>query len=71
MNNKVKCGIVVDNYKLRTYKRRLKKEGYTDYKTSPWEFQTTTIAVKVDPKDVGHIHKICKELEAMFLRNRN
>lgn len=57
-----KAGIVVDNYKLPFFEKRLTAEGY-EYNTAPFTPSTTTITVMVEKAEISYIGRMCKELE--------
>ncbi len=71
IDKKVKIGIVVDNYKLMTYKVTLKKKGFDDFKTFSFADNTTSIKIKAKAIDIGTINEICKELEEHFAALKN
>ena len=61
-----KVGIVADNYKVERFKKELTKKGFTDFVTSPFTAETTTIAVNVPDDKVSEVHKICRQVEIHF-----
>lgn len=67
----MKIGIVVDNYKVSTYQKRLEKERFV-YESHPWKQDLTSIIVKSDdPSAKDKVESICTELENYFFALRN
>jgi nitrogen regulatory protein PII len=68
---KKKVGIVVDNYKVDTFKKELEKKGYTDVSTYPFVKKTTQIHVIVNDADVETVRRLCVKLEHTIKRGMN
>lgn len=68
-----KIGIICNNYKVNTYKKRLKEKRYIfSTEPQPGNSNLTLIKIKGDlEKDQPLIHQLCKEIEAYFLAKRN
>ena len=70
MSNKAKAAIVLDNWKLKTYRKVLRKAKYKWINAGPFSPGTTVLKVLVEPTDEGiaELHKVlvtaeeeCKE----------
>jgi hypothetical protein len=67
----MKIGIVVDNYKVPTYKKSLTGLGF-EFETEPWKHECTSIIVNTDdPEAKGKIQSMCTQLETYFKAMRN
>lgn len=67
----MKIGIVVDNYKVSTYKKSL-DDLSLNYETKPWKHKCTSIIVNSDdPEAKNKIQSMCMELETYFKARRN
>lgn len=67
--NKKRIGIALDEYKVKEFKKRLKKEGYT-VKVKPGIVPGTKM-FRIDvesPEDVKKLTEVVKELNAFFNR---
>lgn len=63
---KIKVGIVVDNYKLKKFEETLRERGFTDFKTSPFTKNATTIQIHTEQDNAPEIGKICRLLDMHF-----
>lgn len=63
------AGIVADNYKVDKFKEELIKNGYNNFKVTPFTKDTTTIKVTVEDDKVKEIYKICQLVEMHFKRS--
>ena len=63
-----KIGIVCDNYKLKKFKKALRKKGWV-VRTMPFTAQETTIFIIVEEDQVEEVGKVCMELELGFKRS--
>ncbi len=70
MSTEVKIGIVVDNYKLSTYKRVLKAHGYefTDVELLD---NTTSILIETSSDKTDHLNSVCADLDVYFYAKQN
>jgi nitrogen regulatory protein PII len=64
-----KVGIVADNYKVDRFKKELTKGGFTDFDTSPFTADSTTIQVRVSEEKIKEVYKICQKVEMHFKRS--
>jgi len=62
-----KIGIVADNYKVDTFKKEFNKAGF-EFKTLPFDKDTTSIFIYTTPDKVAQINAICIKVEADFKR---
>jgi hypothetical protein len=65
----MKVGIVADNYKLEEFYKELKKKGFTNYETFPFNEESTLIKVEVESSQQKEVEKICKRVELHFKRS--
>lgn len=70
MGTKVKIGIVVNNYKLSTYKRVLKAHD-CEFDAVGFSDNTSSISVSVTPDRVAHLKSVCEDLEIYFRGKQN
>lgn len=55
-----KAAVVIDDYKLKIFKRNLKNAGF-DWKETPFTKNVKTLTVFYDPSDFDALLKIVKE----------
>jgi len=62
-------GIVIDNYKERTFKRQLSNKGYK-FTIHPFTESTKTIKVVINDEGVDKLHRVVTSIESM-IKNKN
>ena len=71
MANK-KIAIVCDNYKLSTFLKTLKEQGFKNVSSKPTVngplSGTTTICVKTDESNIQKVNAVCIKVETHFKR---
>lgn len=63
-------GIICDDYKLRTFKRKLKSKGFT-FTTVQMKSSMTLIKVDGTPSQQPEVQKICEAIERHFQSLKN
>lgn len=62
-------GIVADNYKIPTFEKELKKEGFTDYTITKFTGESKLIKIKCPASEVGNVQAICQKCQKMTQRS--
>jgi len=65
---KIRTGIVVDNYKLDRFKKKLGKNDFEIAATEKFTGTTTSIILSVDPDRIPELKKLLGELQLYFKR---
>jgi len=68
--DKKTVGIVVDNYKVRAYKRALTKAGY-EFKTEPFKKIMTSFIIHTTEDQIPVLYRFCEKMELKTKRSIN
>ena len=60
MSDKAGAAIVLDNWKLKTYRKVLRKAKYRSINAGPFSPETTVLKILIEPTDEGiaELHKV-------------
>lgn len=73
-SDKIKAGIVCDDYKVRKFKKDLKSHGYNDLRIKKQTGKlegTTLIQVRIETEKVPELQKLIEEIELYFKALKN
>ena len=66
----MKVRICSDNYKLEKFKEELIKNGYTDFKITPFIENTSIIKVEIREDEISKFKNVCTLVE-LYFKQRN
>lgn len=67
----LKIGIVLDNYKILKYKKKLIDEGFEDFKLHKYFHNTSMLKINVSEERKDELQGLCEELEKEFAISKN
>lgn len=63
------AGIVVDNYKLDSFKKQLTENGFGDFNVVPFTKKTSTIKVEYEQSNFDKLKRLVKTTELNIKRS--
>jgi len=65
------AGILANNYKLKRFKKQLKKNGFYNFEIVYSEKGISTIRVATHSNKLAELQKVCSNIEAYFSNKKN